>query len=104
MGVRFEGADGVWLEGDVRGRWGGPAGGFLHGGGQTRHAWGKAAQQLGQAGYWTFSLDLRGHGESGWSPNGDYTLDRYAADLRAVVRQLDRPVALVGASLGGITS
>jgi pimeloyl-ACP methyl ester carboxylesterase len=50
-------------------------------------------------------LDLRGHGESDWG-KGDacYRLACFAADLRAVLAQLDTGPALVGASLGGLTS
>jgi pimeloyl-ACP methyl ester carboxylesterase len=49
-------------------------------------------------------MDLRGHGESGWAPDGDYSTDAFVADLRAVITQLpDRPF-LVGASLGGLSA
>jgi non-heme chloroperoxidase len=78
---------------------------FLHGGGQTRHAWGGTAAALARDGRLSIALDLRGHGESDWA-TGDapYRLERFAADLRAVIAQLGRPPALVGASLGGLTS
>lgn len=50
------------------------------------------------------TIDLRGHGESEWSAEGDYSLESLSADVREVVRELpDHPV-LVGASLGGFTS
>nr|WP_231565070.1 alpha/beta fold hydrolase [Sphingomonas sp. Ant H11] len=42
-----------------------------HGGGQTRHAWAKTAAALADRGWEVVTLDLRGHGESGWSPTGD---------------------------------
>jgi non-heme chloroperoxidase len=77
---------------------------LLHGGGQTRHSWGKAARDLLAAGYHVLSVDLRGHGESQWAPDGDYSLDAFAGDLRAIAGTLQRPPALVGASLGGATS
>jgi non-heme chloroperoxidase len=49
-------------------------------------------------------VDLRGHGDSGWSADGDYDLDLFAGDVRALVAELgDRPL-LVGASLGGLGS
>lgn len=76
---------------------------LTHGGGQTRHAWGKAARVIAEAGWRVVNLDLRGHGESGWSPDGAYTLARFSGDVAAVAGQLDRPV-LVGASLGGLSS
>jgi pimeloyl-ACP methyl ester carboxylesterase len=75
---------------------------LAHGGGQTRTAWGKAAAALAEAGWQVVSLDLRGHGESEWSPSGSYRIEDFANDLLCVADQLgDRP-ALVGASLGGL--
>lgn len=77
---------------------------FLHGGGQTRHSWRGACEQLATAGYYCISLDMRGHGDSDWSPNGNYGIDDYAGDLMAIIATLKQPPILVGASLGGITS
>lgn len=77
---------------------------FLHGGGQTRHSWGSAIAMLGDVGFRALALDLRGHGDSDWAPDGRYDLDALADDLRDVIATLpDRP-ALIGASLGGLTS
>lgn len=77
---------------------------LLHGGGQTRHAWGKALHELVAAGYHAISVDLRGHGESDWAPGGDYSMDSLCADLKAIVATLPGKPALVGASLGGALS
>lgn len=77
---------------------------FLHGGGQTRQSWGNAVREAAARGYHALSADLRGHGESGWAPDGRYDLDLFADDIRAVVAALDRPPVLIGASLGGIAS
>lgn len=81
---------------------------FLHGGGQTRHAWGGTARAVAAHGYLAVSMDHRGHGESDWDPDGDYTSAGFVGDLRAVIDQLARPAGLlpvlVGASLGGITA
>ncbi|OYU36889.1 alpha/beta hydrolase [Novosphingobium sp. PASSN1] len=77
---------------------------LLHGGGQTRHSWSGAAKALSRQGYRVINFDARGHGESGWSDAGAYALDDRVADLEAIVTQLDQPFALVGASLGGMTS
>jgi pimeloyl-ACP methyl ester carboxylesterase len=104
MPVRFTGSGGVELVGDLAGRWTDPLVVLLHGGGQTRFSWGTTATALAAGGFLTLSLDARGHGESDWSPDGRYGVDSYAEDLRRVVRQLDRPAALVGASLGGLTA
>ena len=77
---------------------------FLHGGGQTRHAWGGTARTLAQQGWHTVSLDLRGHGDSSWSPDGEYVIDVFVKDIRQVISRFHQPPVLVGASLGGITS
>lgn len=76
---------------------------LMHGGGQTRHSWAGAMRALLAAGYRVINYDARGHGESMWSPDGDYRLDHRVSDLRAVIGDA-RPVALVGASLGGATA
>jgi pimeloyl-ACP methyl ester carboxylesterase len=104
MAIRFRGDGDIVLEADIEGDWSGPAVLLLHGGGQTRHAWGGTARALARQGYLSVALDARGHGGSDWSPDARYGLEFYAADLRAVVAQLNRPVALVGASLGGMTA
>ena len=77
---------------------------LLHGGGQTRHAWGGALREGARRGFRMLSADLRGHGDSGWAGDGDYTLDAQAADLRAVADDLGRAPFVVGASLGGMTA
>jgi non-heme chloroperoxidase len=103
--ITFRGADGLTLRADARGDVAAPPVLFLHGGGQTRHAWGGTAEALARDGRLAIALDLRGHGESDWAPgDAPYRLERFAADLRAVVAQLGRLPALVGASLGGLTS
>src|SRR5262249_34987973 len=103
--LSFTGADGVTLRADGRGDPEAPPVLLLHGGGQTRHAWGGTAEAVARTGRYAISLALRGHGESDWA-TGDapYRLVRFAADLRAVSAQLAREPALVGASLGGLAS
>jgi len=77
---------------------------LLHGGGQTRHAWGTTASRLVDQGCFVVALDLRGHGQSAWSKNADYSLTAFAEDLRAVLRALPAPPVLIGASLGGMSA
>ena len=77
---------------------------FLHGGGQTRHAWGGAARLFASQGWYAVSLDMRGHGESDWSQTADYSPDAAVRDVAAVVRSFATPPVLVGASWGGLTS
>ena len=72
MAVRFRAANGIELAADVEGPWRGPLVVLLHGGGQTRHAWGGTTRVLAAQGLLAVSLDLRGHGESDWAPDGDY--------------------------------
>jgi non-heme chloroperoxidase len=102
--ISFTVGEGVALVGDAWGPADGPPVVLLHGGGQTRHAWGGTAAALGDAGRRAMALDQRGHGDSSWAPDGDYRLDAFAADLRAVVAALGRPPAVVGASLGGLAT
>jgi non-heme chloroperoxidase len=75
---------------------------LFHGGGQTRHAWGRTGAALGQAGYRAIAYDLRGHGDSDWSST--YQMADFADDVFDLcVAQARRPV-IVGASLGGLSS
>ncbi len=76
---------------------------FAHGGGQTRHAWGNTALMLAQQGWYSIALDLRGHGDSDWHPQGDYGIEAFAEDLRIIAATFNQPPVLVGASLGGIS-
>jgi pimeloyl-ACP methyl ester carboxylesterase len=101
---RYTGFDGLELAAEVGGD---PARQpliLLHGGGQTRHAWGRAAREFVSAGYQVICLDLRGHGESGWAADGNYRLDAFASDLLAVMETLERAPVLIGASMGGGTA
>ena len=102
--VVFDGFEGVRLVADVRGEPDAWPVLFLHGGGQTRHAWGRTAETVAAHGWRTVALDLRGHGESDWAPNGDYSFTAFCADCVAVADALGRPPVLVGASLGGMSA
>jgi pimeloyl-ACP methyl ester carboxylesterase len=77
---------------------------FLHGGGQTRRSWGRAAAAVAERGWQAVTIDLRGHGESDWSSDGDYRVVSFAGDVQEVLRTLPPKPVLVGASLGGFTS
>jgi pimeloyl-ACP methyl ester carboxylesterase len=77
---------------------------FLHGGGQTRRSWGRAAAAVAERGWQAITVDLRGHGESDWSNDGDYRVVSFAGDVREVLRHLPPRPVLVGASLGGFTA
>jgi pimeloyl-ACP methyl ester carboxylesterase len=100
----FDGA-GVRLKGERWvGREGSPTVVLLHGGGQTRHSWGRTARRLSEHGWTAVALDARGHGDSDWAADHDYSLGAFVSDLIAFVGTLDAPPVLVGASLGGITA
>ena len=77
---------------------------LLHGGGQTRHAWRGTAGKLSQAGFYAVAIDLRGHGDSDWSEDGDYAIESYKEDLKNIINQLGKSASLIGASLGGMVS
>ncbi|HEY2042284.1 MAG TPA: alpha/beta hydrolase [Jatrophihabitans sp.] len=104
--VTFAAADGLRLAGD---RWT-PEGGvrgtavLLHGGGQTRHSWRATARRLAHDGWTAITYDARGHGDSEWASDGNYSLTAFVDDLYAVIHTLPEPPALIGASLGGMTS
>ena len=52
---------------------------LLHGGGQTRHAWGGAARRIADSGHAAFTVDQRGHGDSAWGVDDmAYASDDYA--------------------------
>jgi pimeloyl-ACP methyl ester carboxylesterase len=81
---------------------------MLHGGGQTRHSWDRAAPSLAAEGWDVVTLDARGHGDSAWAPDGDYAVEALVADLLLVRDQLAEwspklPV-IIGASMGGMTA
>ncbi|MFI9102966.1 alpha/beta fold hydrolase [Streptomyces fildesensis] len=100
----FVGRGGILLTANVWGEASSPPLVLLHGGGQTRHAWDRTGPRLAALGWRVIAPDLRGHGTSEWSADGDYSLDLFAGDVRALVAEVgDRPV-LVGASLGGLSS
>jgi len=74
---------------------------MLHGYGQTCHSWDFAALSLCDR-YRVLALDQRGHGDSDWSTNGDYSLPAYQRDITTIVDALDLATfLLIGLSMGG---
>jgi pimeloyl-ACP methyl ester carboxylesterase len=100
--VTIEGRNGLRIVAD---EWAGdgPPVVLAHGGGQTRHSWGGTAAVLAGHGHRVISVDLRGHGDSEWDPEGNYQMSSYRDDALAVAAWVGEPIAWVGASLGGIT-
>jgi pimeloyl-ACP methyl ester carboxylesterase len=86
--------------------WGGegPTVVFLHGGLLTAHTWDLVCLALRDR-YRCLALDLRGHGDTDWAPDGNYDLDEFVADIDAFLTELglEEP-ALVGQSLGALAA
>ena len=106
--VTFRGVDDLNLIGDEWNRDAASAEGrptvlMLHGGGQNRHSWKNTGQILADTGFHVVALDSRGHGDSDRSPTANYTVETLSGDILQVLYQIGRPVALVGASMGGLT-
>ncbi|KUI30666.1 peroxidase [Mycobacterium sp. IS-1742] len=106
--VSFRGAEGLTLVGDEWNRGAESAAArptvlMLHGGGQNRFSWKNTGQVLADAGLHVVALDSRGHGDSDRSPDARYSVDVMCADVLEVLDQIARPVALIGASMGGLT-
>jgi esterase len=77
---------------------------FLHGGGLTAHTWDLVCLAL-RADYRCLALDLRGHGDSEWSPEMDYGIAAHSGDVEALIDHLGLDgLGLVGMSLGGLTA
>jgi len=91
--------DGVEVEYDVRGS--GPVAlVFIHGWICDRTHWRRQVDAFSD-GHTVVTLDLAGHGNSGTDRDA-WTIDRFGADVQAVVEALDLPrVILVGHSMGG---
>jgi pimeloyl-ACP methyl ester carboxylesterase len=102
--VRATTVEGLSIVGELRGSGTAPLVLLLHGGGQSRHAWTGTANHLLADGFDVGSYDARGHGDSDWAADKDYSLPAHGRDLVAFLRTIDRPAALVGASMGGISS
>ncbi|MFC8383866.1 alpha/beta fold hydrolase [Nocardia sp. NPDC056952] len=105
--LRLRAADGLTLVADSFGAQDGPLVVMLHGGGQNRHSWKRTGRALAAAGMRVVAVDARGHGDSDWSPEADYSRTVMVADLHTVLEQLgatrEAGAVVVGASMGGIT-
>ena len=74
---------------------------LIHGFGNEAHVWDEFAPEVAPY-YRTLALDLRGHGDSQWHPQGRYELDDFVADLERVTAALALSrLVLVAHSLGG---
>ena len=73
---------------------------LLHGGRDHARSWDDIAEAFA-ADHYVVAPDLRGHGESAWSPGSEYTTSQYAVDLLTLVERFERPVRVVCHSFGG---
>ena len=73
--MKFKVSSGLNIEATACGNSSDPLVILLHGGGQTRYAWGGTAEKLSQSGFYALAIDLRGHGDSDWSEEGDYAIE-----------------------------
>lgn len=98
-GLRFH-----YLEWGELGR---PAVLLLHGASQQAHSWDFISLPLSE-GFRVVALDQRGHGDSDWAADGDYSLDAMVGDLDGLVPALGLDVGggfhLMGHSMGGRNS
>ncbi len=96
--VRVNGIDIRYLE------WGDPSNPpliMLHGIGRIAHTFAHIAP--GFAGdYHVMAVDMRGHGDSGWAPDGAYSVGDYTGDIVAMADAMDlRGIVIWGNSTGG---
>lgn len=73
-----------------------------HGGRDHCRTWDWVAQALRQD-YHIVAPDLRGHGDSDWSPDGSYSLTAHVYDLAQLIHQQKlAPLRIIAHSLGGM--
>jgi esterase len=101
---RFINVNGLKLHYLDYGNEGAPALVCIHGLTGNAHNFDFVAPHLEHA-YHVLSLDVRGRGDSSWSPPETYTYSQYTSDLAAFLDELNiRRVNLLGTSMGGIIS
>jgi pimeloyl-ACP methyl ester carboxylesterase len=74
---------------------------MLHGIGRLAHEFDHLAPVF-RADFHVIALDMRGHGDSAWSPEGAYLVEDYVKDLEMFADRLNlRGMTLLGNSTGG---
>lgn len=74
---------------------------LLHGGNQSAHSWDLVSLHLADR-FRVVALDQRGHGDSEWARDADYSSIAMARDARALIDELDLACPIiVGHSMGG---
>jgi pimeloyl-ACP methyl ester carboxylesterase len=74
---------------------------LLHGFNQTAHTWDEFCPRVCQQSH-VRAFDQRGHGDTQWAPDQDYSRDAMVQDIAALVPALAMPpFILIGMSMGG---
>ena len=74
---------------------------LLHGIGRVAHTFDHLAPHFSRD-YHVMAVDMRGHGDSGWSSEGAYLVEDYVKDIEGMARQLGlRNIVIWGNSTGG---
>ena len=74
---------------------------MLHGIGRDAHSFDHIVPRFSRD-YHVIAMDLRGHGDSGWHPEGAYLVEDLIKDLEGLVEQRSlRDLVLLGNSTGG---
>jgi pimeloyl-ACP methyl ester carboxylesterase len=74
---------------------------LIHGGQDHCRSWDWVADRM-RADWHVMAMDLRGHGDSAWSPDAEYSMTAYVYDLAQIIHQLElAPLTIVAHSLGG---
>jgi pimeloyl-ACP methyl ester carboxylesterase len=74
---------------------------LIHGGRDHARSWDWVAEEL-RDDWHIIAPDLRGHGDSAWSPDGNYEMSAFVYDIAQLVHQLGlSPVSIIAHSMGG---
>jgi len=74
---------------------------LIHGGRDHCRNWDWIAEKL-RHDWHVIAPDLRGHGDSGWSTDGNYSIQSYIYDIAQLIHQMElSPVTIVSHSMGG---
>jgi pimeloyl-ACP methyl ester carboxylesterase len=77
---------------------------MLHGGSQQAHSWDFVSLPLSEH-YHILALDQRGHGDSDWATDGDYSIEAHQRDIDGFVEARGLvDFHLIGHSMGGRNS
>lgn len=77
---------------------------LIHGAANSAIVWTYWQDRFAEAGWTSFAVDLRGHGQSESTDLSDALMADYLDDAAAVVQQLDRKPIVIGWSMGGLVA